>query len=180
MAETAVKEEEVNVSREEYALQVVYKYMTGTAAVGLIPFPLVDLIAITGAQLKMLHSLAGVYDLEFKEDRVKSLVASLLTGFGSVGIGLTVARSMFKFVPVIGTAAGVLSMPATSAALTYALGKIFIQHFEAGGTFLDFEPQKVKAYFKELYSEGVKTAEKEQAAAKAEPKADKAEPKKKS
>lgn len=171
MAETDVKDR--TVSREEYALQIVYKYMTGTAAVGLIPVPIVDLVAITGAQLKMLHSLSKVYELEFKEDRVKSLVASLVGGLGSVGIGLTLAQSLCKFVPLVGTAAGVLSMPAMSAALTYAIGKIFIQHFEAGGTFLDFEPAKVKAYFKELYQEGVETAKKEEAK-----KSDKADTKK--
>jgi hypothetical protein len=40
------------------------------------------------------------------------------------------------------------------------LGKVLIQHFEAGGTFLDFDPEKVKDYFKAQFEEGRKQAEK--------------------
>ncbi|MDE2463441.1 MAG: GTPase, partial [Alphaproteobacteria bacterium] len=44
-----------------------------------------------------------------------------------------------------------VTLPSLAAASTYALGKVFIQHFESGGTFLDMDPDKVSAYFKEQY-----------------------------
>jgi len=31
-----------------------------------------------------------------------------------------------------------------SGAYAWALGKVFIQHFQSGGTFLDFDAEKVK------------------------------------
>jgi hypothetical protein len=34
-----------------------------------------------------------------------------------------------------------------ASASTYAVGRVFIQHFESGGTFLDFDPDKVRAHF---------------------------------
>ena len=41
---------------------------------------------------------------------------------------------------------------------TWALGKVFIQHFESGGTFLDFDPEEVKEYFKAQFEEGREVA----------------------
>jgi len=40
-------------------------------------------------------------------------------------------------------------MPALSSGISYALGKTFIQHFEAGGTLFDLDPAELKAYFQE-------------------------------
>ena len=44
-----------------------------------------------------------------------------------------------------------MSMPVFAGATTLAIGKIFMQHFESGGTFLDFEPAKVRAYFRQEF-----------------------------
>ncbi len=41
-----------------------------------------------------------------------------------------------------------------SGASTYAIYKVFIQHFESGGTFLDLDPSKVKSYFSEQFTKG--------------------------
>jgi hypothetical protein len=43
-------------------------------------------------------------------------------------------------------------------ASTYALGRIFIQHFNSGGTFLTFDAEKVQEHFRQLYAEGTKLA----------------------
>lgn len=46
-------------------------------------------------------------------------------------------------------------MVAVSAgAATYALGKLFTQHFSQGGTLLSFDPVKSQEYFRQLYEEG--------------------------
>ena len=39
-------------------------------------------------------------------------------------------------------------MPVLSAGATYAIGKAFIQHFESGGTLLDFNPPDYKEFIK--------------------------------
>ena len=49
-------------------------------------------------------------------------------------------------------------MPIYSGAATWAIGKVFIQHFASGGTFLDFDPQKVKDYFRNLFEQGKEVA----------------------
>jgi hypothetical protein len=39
-------------------------------------------------------------------------------------------------------------MPVLSAGATFAIGKAFIQHFESGGTLLDFNPPDYREFVK--------------------------------
>jgi hypothetical protein len=38
-------------------------------------------------------------------------------------------------------------MALLGGASTYAVGRVFIQHFESGGTLLTFDPAKVRDYY---------------------------------
>ena len=42
---------------------------------------------------------------------------------------------------------GQVVMPGFAAAVTWAMGRIFIQHFETGGTLLDFDADKMREHF---------------------------------
>ena len=75
--------------------------------------------------------------------------------------------SAIKVIPVIGTAVGVVSMPVMMGAFTYAVGKVFTQHFESGGTFLDFDPVSYRQYFREMFRRGRTVARDVKAEAKA-------------
>jgi len=154
----------VSDSREQEALAIVHKYMVGNAAVGLIPVPVFDLLALTGVQIKMVQALARHYNLEFKPELVKSSVMSLIGSLGSLTLGGALAVSAFKLLPIGGVAAAVLALPAVSAGLTYAVGKVFIMHFESGGTLLDFDPTKMHAHFRSSYNQGVSAAKADAAA----------------
>ena len=52
------------------------------------------------------------------------------------------------------------SASAFGGATTYAVGKVFIQHFEMGGTLLNFNPDEVRKYFQEQYQQGMKKTKK--------------------
>jgi hypothetical protein len=52
-------------------------------------------------------------------------------------------------VPVLGTIASGFVMPALAAGASYAIGKAFIQHFESGGTLLDFNPPDYREFIKQ-------------------------------
>lgn len=139
--------------RREKAGNILRNHIAGSAGVALIPMPLVDLVALTGIQLNMLRRLAKTYEIAFFKDTVKHLLASLIGGSVSVTLSRLLA-SAAKSIPVIGQSAGAMTMPVVAGATTYAVGKVFIQHFESGGTFLDFDPDKVKAYYTKLLKEG--------------------------
>jgi hypothetical protein len=49
---------------------------------------------------------------------------------------------------VFGMLAGAFVMPVLSAGATYAIGKAFVQHFESGGTLLDFNPPDYREFVK--------------------------------
>ncbi len=129
------------------AQEIVKKYALYAAGAGLIPFPVADFAAITALELKMLRDLGALYGMPFEQDRVRPIVASLIGGYSATKIGYGVGGSMLKSVPLIGQAIGLVSVPAFAAGLTFAIGKVFIQHFASGGTFLDFDPEKVRHFF---------------------------------
>ncbi|OQX25935.1 MAG: hypothetical protein BWK80_13010 [Desulfobacteraceae bacterium IS3] len=136
--------------------KVIRNHMLVSMGVGLIPIPIADMVGITAVQLNMLRKLAKIHEVPFTQHKVKSILTALVGGGGS----LTVAEgfaSLIKFVPVVGTTVGAVSMPITAGAITYAVGKVFLQHFASGGTFLTFDPEKVREYYAEMFKEG-KTA----------------------
>ena len=53
---------------------------------------------------------------------------------------------------------GVLTAPVFTTASTYAVGKVFIQHFEAGGNVLNFDPEAMREHFKDEFEQGVSKA----------------------
>jgi uncharacterized protein (DUF697 family) len=122
-------------------------------AAGAIPIPILDLAVISGVQLKMLAEISKIYDVPFQQSRVKAVVGSLLGAVVPSALSLGLIDSALKALPVAGFVAGG-SMVIFCAAAAWALGKVFIQHFESGGTFLTFEPEKVKEYFKAQFEEG--------------------------
>ncbi|HLA28315.1 MAG TPA: DUF697 domain-containing protein [Syntrophales bacterium] len=133
--------------------RMIKNHMYGAMGVGLIPIPVVDFLALTGIQIRLLYKLADFYGVAFSKERAKSIIAVLVGSFVPVATAGPIA-SIIKIFPIIGQATGALAMLITGGACTYALGHVFVQHFESGGTFLDFEPEKVKEYFAELFKEG--------------------------
>lgn len=145
--------------------RLIKNHTYGSMGVGLIPLPVLDFIALTGIQVRLVHKLSKFYGVDFSKDRAKSIISALIGSFVPIAAAGPIA-SMVKMIPIIGQTTGGLTMLATGGACTYALGKVFVQHFESGGTFLDFEPETVKSYFAEQFKEGKKFASEKAAAQK--------------
>jgi uncharacterized protein (DUF697 family) len=141
-------------TKEDEANRIIRQNVLWAAGGGVIPFPLVDMIAITVVNVKMLKELSLVYEVPFKEDQVKNIVASLLAGLGAPTLGMALTVSLVKAVPVIGILSAFIAVPGLAAAFTYAVGKVFVQHFASGGTFLDFDPKKVREHFAREFEQG--------------------------
>ncbi|HEX4111235.1 MAG TPA: DUF697 domain-containing protein [Stellaceae bacterium] len=137
MSEQVFSSDALRPGKEAEAMHVVHEYMGWAAGGGLIPVPLLDLAAISLVELKMVHALANLYGVPFSRGAAKSIIGALIGGGGTFILAAPVA-SLVKFVPIVGAIAGALTEPAIAAAATYALGKVFISHFESGGTLLDF------------------------------------------
>jgi uncharacterized protein (DUF697 family) len=129
------------------ASKLVDRFAVWSGVAGLIPIPVVDLFAVGGLQVQMLRRLSQIYDVEFSANRGKALIAALAGTMIPATSGMG-AASALKGVPVFGMLAGAFVMPVLSAGATYAIGKAFVQHFESGGTLLDFNPPDYREFVK--------------------------------
>jgi len=134
-------------TRDQQAMALVNSYVPWAAASGMIPVPTADVVALAALQIRMLAKLGAMYNIPFMENSVKSSVSALIGTVVASGAGVSLG-SLIKAVPVVGTYIGFVATPSTFAAVTYAVGRVFVTHFESGGTFLDFDPQKTREFFK--------------------------------
>ncbi len=149
--------EEKEMATPEEIKKIIRNHSLGSMAVGLIPLPLVDLVALTGVQLNMLSRLAKCYGVPFMKNKARSLIGALVGGVVPVSFaGATI--SLAKTVPLVGQATGALAMPAMAGAATYAVGKVFAMHFASGGTLLNFDPEQMKDYYAQMFEEGKEAA----------------------
>ncbi|MDM8517364.1 DUF697 domain-containing protein [Desulfobacterales bacterium HSG16] len=138
---------------KEQGRKIVRNHMLASMGVGLVPMPIVDLVGITGVQINMVRKLSKIYGVPFSEHKLKNILSSLIGGSVSVPIAGAVF-SLVKFIPVVGSTFGALSMSVSAGSTTYAVGKVFHQHFASGGTFLTFNPDKVREYYNEMLKKG--------------------------
>jgi uncharacterized protein (DUF697 family) len=121
------------------AEDVLRRYVPLVAGAGLIPLPGVDLVAVGGLQLKMLAALARCYDVAFTRGQGEAILTSLLGSVGGTLVAGGAIGSMAKFFPGVGTILSLATLPIASSVVTQAVGRLAIDHFEAGGTMETFD-----------------------------------------
>lgn len=129
----------------------ITKHVGAAMGFGFLPLPVIDFVAITGVQMDLVYRLSRIYEVEFSTQAVRALIGSLL------GASLPLQPALIsglKLMPGIGTAAAFVAQPALAGASTYAIGKVFVEHFESGGTLLTFDATKMKAHFEQRMNEG--------------------------
>lgn len=141
-------------NRSDSANSIIKNHMIWSMGAGFIPVPIADLFAVSAIQLDMIRQLCKLYEIDFKQTEGKAIITAL-TGSGLARLG---ARAV-KFIPGVGSILGGVTMAALSGASTYALGEVFKKHFETGGTFLDFDPERLKKYYNEKFEKGKEVAE---------------------
>ena len=104
----------------------------------------------------MLADLSAHYGVPFKQNLGQNAVAALLGGLAPAMIARGALGSILKGIPGLGSIFGAVLQPAFAAAITYAIGRIFINHYESGGTLLTFSPSKFKDTFTEEVKAGMK------------------------
>lgn len=145
--------------RHRRASAIVQRNTLWAAGTGLIPIPVLDSAAIVAVQLKMLAEISNVYGIDFQNSSGRSVIAALMTSLtsnvlGKSLLGTGLFSSLSKTLPVIGSTLSILTMPGFNAAFTYALGRVFLQHYALGGSLQDFDPKKAEPYFHEKFKEG--------------------------
>jgi uncharacterized protein (DUF697 family) len=132
----------------EQAGKFISDAMKWSVAASVIPVPNLDLVAIGAVQANMVSEIAHVYGSKLSKQAVKATVSVLLGVLAPVGATSVVVSSTMKFFPGYGSIIGGVSLAGFAAASTYAIGKVFVAHFENGGTLADFDVNAVTARLK--------------------------------
>jgi uncharacterized protein (DUF697 family) len=134
------------------ASKLISSAVKWSAAAGIVPVPVLDLVALAAVQGKMVADLSSLYGERPSDEAARGLVAVLLGTLAPAGMASAVVGSGIKTIPVIGSLLGAVSMAAFSGAATYAVGKIFVRHLEQGGTLRDFSADAVAEDLKAEFS----------------------------
>lgn len=139
--------------KAQEAEDIIRKHVYGAIGVGMVPVPLVDVAGFMGVQLNLIRRLCELYDLPFKEGAAKKVVASLVGGV--VPVALTpLAFSLLKMIPVVGYTASAASLAALGGGATYAVGRVFADHFQKGGSPETLSCDAVREDFAKAYESG--------------------------
>jgi uncharacterized protein (DUF697 family) len=142
-----------SAERQNEALHSIKNHAITAMGVGILPVPGLDLIALTGVQLSLLRKIGRLYGFTLSDETGKKLLSSVLSGYLPLVIAGPVS-SILKFIPGVGIAAGVMAQSTLAGAATYAVGKLFLQHFESGGTILDVNTKDMGQKLKQQIQEG--------------------------
>lgn len=93
--------------------------------------PVVDLVAVTAVQVKMLHALAALHGERWSRRLAGEFVALLGTGIAGGVVGRMLGKSVVKLVPGWGQTLGAAWGASTSAGVTYAIGKAAVAFLAA-------------------------------------------------
>ena len=149
MAET---KEVPQVDVHERAAEIISSSVRWSAAAGAVPLPILDLVALGVVQAKMISDISQAYGQPVNAEAAKSVVSVLLGTLLPAGVTGALLGSGSKTVPMVGTVLGMVSMAAFGAAATYAIGKVFVRHFEKGGSLESFSAAAVKEELKAEFS----------------------------
>jgi uncharacterized protein (DUF697 family) len=118
------------------ASHIINRYTLASTAVGALPMPGADVVAVSAIQVDLVEELAHIYGLHISREQGKRL-AVMVVGAMTVSVGARSVFSALKAVPLIGTVVGGGTSAVTAALTTYAIGRAVANHFEHGGTLRD-------------------------------------------
>jgi uncharacterized protein (DUF697 family) len=127
-------------TKKERAMSVVKRYALFSAGVGIIPIPFFDQVAIGGLLAKMLYEITQVYNVKWSDHQIKMIVAAVLGGAHAEWI----PSYLLHFANLNQSALFVgmtFARPLTAGGLAYAIGTLFVSHFESGAWLRHKEPK---------------------------------------
>lgn len=115
--------------RRVLAGRIVELHGTLAAVSGFAPLPVVNVAGVAAIIVRMLKQLSGLYQVQFERDRTRLFVIGILGGAAPTGLGAATVSTIGLVAPApafLGLAVSAL----TAAAVTRAIGDVFIESFE--------------------------------------------------
>lgn len=143
-----------SVGRGLVAESLIKDYVLAAVAASIVPVPLFDIAAVVAIELRMIQKLSELYGKPFSEGLGRSIIASLAGGVVGYSAGMAVAVSLTKLIPGIGWMVGMVSLPVLAGATTFAVGRVFVKHYENGGDIFDLSTEAMRNYYKQQFEKG--------------------------
>ncbi|WQT28457.1 DUF697 domain-containing protein [Helicobacter pylori] len=105
---------------------IIHVASGAAAAVGLIPIPFSDALAIAPIQAGMIYKMNDAFGVKMEESVATSLITGLLGVTAVAQVGRTLVNGFLKFIPVVGSVAG----GATAAVITEGIGFAYLKVLE--------------------------------------------------
>jgi len=132
---------------EASAMKIVYRYMAVSAGAALIPVPGIDTTILAGVHVALIKQLCDHYGVDFTEHGARNILIAVAGSVVPGTIGSIAGRKVLTLVPSTARVFGWALISASSAAFSYAIGRLFIHHFESGGTLLSLDPKALHDVF---------------------------------
>lgn len=126
------------------ASTIVREHAALAMAASMVPVPFIEFAAVTAVHVRMIEDLTREYGIDFRAQRARAIVGSIVSGSASYYLDAFFVGTLAKFIPGLGSAIAIITLPSIVAGLTYAMGRTFIQHFERGGSLLDFDLARIQ------------------------------------
>ena len=124
-------------------MRIVHRYMAMSAGAALIPFAGVDVAALAGIHIGLIKELCEHYDVDFTEHTARNVLIGVAGSVIPGTVGSILGRKILGMLPVGSALFGWGLMSAGSAAFSYGIGRLFIEHFEGGGTLLSLDHRRM-------------------------------------
>lgn len=148
--EVEVDEAVVRVVDREKVEKAINSGVVISMGIGVTLLPIFSLVTVTAVQLNMVRKLSKLYGVNFKENTAKKIITAVI-GAGVPVLATGPVELLALCLPVIGTSAAFATMPALNGLSTYAVGRMFVTHFERGGDFVGINAEAMKKEFNSAY-----------------------------
>jgi uncharacterized protein (DUF697 family)/predicted GTPase len=109
----------------------VRRAAAAAGAAGATPIPLADAAGVFGIQVGMLVAISLQMGVKLKRTDLQPMAVTLLSALGLTAGGRFIAGQFAKLIPGLGTVAGSAITGTTAAAITYGLGRAYVEYLRA-------------------------------------------------
>ncbi len=138
--------------RLDAAGEIIASSTKWSIAASLVPIPYLDIAALGAIQVNMIVDLAKLYDQTVTKQAVHGVISVMLGTLVPAGAAQFAVTTSAKLFPGYGTAIGTVTLATFGTAATYSIGKVFVRHFEGGGTIGNFSTAAVQEDLKKEFA----------------------------
>lgn len=139
MEDGAARPVVAHAHKREEALRIVHRWVVISAGAGMLSTPVFDVTLLAGVHVTLIKEISEHYGVPFSEHAARNILIAIGASIVPGSIGSFFGRRLLAAIPFISPPVSLLAMSASSAAVSYGLGRLFIHHFESGGTLDTFD-----------------------------------------